>query len=671
MPAGSIAVSRTFPSLPVSQRTFVGLLSALIVAGGAVLWWTLQGPAPSPPARQTVAGLRDTTTVGWTERHTAIINATDRADALSALGYVHGTTRAWTVTMWRRTALGTLSATFGDDLVPVDRHTRRLGFAHHARRAYQRLDDSTRAHLRAYTQGLNAALQSERVQNQPPFVYFDLVPAAWRPWHSLALERLLAWTGTDPFATTPPADSGLAAFRRADRRLRRWLRLHGRARSVAWAARTGSDTTQTALFARHVFGSTAEPLIQEVVLHRPGRPPTVAASLPGAPLFPTGTTGDRRWTYLLHSRARLDTTEVDSTRRRVRHERIAPAQSDEQLITIPRYGRRLQVGTTAPGVAWLLDWPGLRPQSDLPRWLATVDSEDPEGDATTSFQLFEGDGLTVTDAGNWSVRGQPPVVARHAQSVLIGRSPWASHQAEALQAQARAGSLAPARWSASDSSAWAASLLTPFLPDLDPIRATDSVATEARSYLRNWNAVYDPASIGAVVFEQWMRAYRTEIGRRPDGSEMAYFASPRRRRAFHRAVDTLSQRYGTDVRRWRWERVASERRFFPVWAADSLVARDLSGMSTTRYAPLERPGRGHASSLSGGPALVDALPLGPAPTRWDGWMDGGPADLSVRRLRFDPSAFFGRSLLPQDRPTPVSVGDAPATQTTRLVPPSP
>ena len=654
----------------MSRRLFVGIVSALIVAGGGVLWWALQGPSTSPPAQQTVDGLRDTVQVGWTERHTATITARDADGALLALGYVHGMTRAWTVTVWRRTALGTLSAAFGDGLVPVDRHARRLGFAHHARRAYSRLDDTTQAHLQAYTRGLNAALQSNRVRSRAPYVYFDFVPQGWAPWHPLALERLLAWTGTDPAYTAAPADSGLAAFRRADQRLRKWLRLHGRTRSVAWAARSGADTTQTALFARHVLGSTADPVIQEVVLQRANRAPTVAASLPGTLLFPTGTTGDRRWTYLLHSRAQFDTTGVDSTRLQIRHERIAPARSDETLVRIRRHGDRLQVGTAAPGVAWVLDWPGLRAHSDLPRWLSTADLQAFSRD-TTHFQLVRGEGLTVDSTGNWAVQGAPPVVERGPGWALVGRSSWASHQAEGLRTETRSGPLAPRRWSTRDSSTWAASLLPRFLPDLAPMSATDSIAVEARSYLRNWNAVYDPASIGAVVFEQWLRAYRNEIGRLPDETDAAYFAAPRRRRAFHRAVDTLTRRYGADVRRWRWERVASERRFFPVWAADSLVDGDLSGMSTTRYAPLDRPGRGHASTLSGGPTLVDTLPGGAAPTRWDGWMVGGPATLSARRLRFDPTAFFGRSLLPQDRPAPMSVEDAPDTHTTRLVPPSP
>lgn len=656
----------------MSRRLFVGIVSALIVAGGGVLWWALQGPTTSPPAQQTVDGLRDTTLVGWTDRHTATINATDGADALTALGYVHGMTRAWTVTVWRRTALGTLSATFGDRLAPIDRHVRRLGFSHHARRAYNRLAPSTRTHLRAYTRGLNAALQSDRVLSRAPFVYFDLTPQDWKPWHALALERLLAWTGTDLVASTASADSGLATFRRADRQLRRWLHLHGRTRSVAWAARSASDTTETALFARHVLGSTADPVMQEIALHRPDRASTIAASLPGTPLFPTGTTGGQRWTYLLHSRARLDTTSVGSSRIQRRHERIAPAQSDEELVTIRRLGRRVQVGTAAPGVAWVLDWPGVRAHSDLPRWIGVANLLGGSAGLadTTDFHLFRGEGLTVDAAGTWSVRGKPPVVERSPKSILIGRSSWASHQAEGLRALTRAGGpLAPRRWSTRDSSTWAGSLLPTLLPDLEPISPTDSISVEARSYLRNWNAVYDPASIGAVVFEQWMRAYRNEIGRLPTISDASYFAPPRRRRAFHRAIDTLTRRYGADVRRWRWERVAAERRLFPVWAADSLVDGDLSEMSTTRYAPLDRPGRGHPSSLSGGPSLVDALPLGPAPTRWDGWMYGDTTNLSARRLRFDPSAFFGRSLLPQDRPAPVSVRDAPVTQTTRLVPP--
>ncbi|MEF8864266.1 MAG: penicillin acylase family protein [Salinibacter sp.] len=651
----------------MSRRLYVGLACALLGAGAALLWWTLRGPTTSPPPHDSINGLQDTATVGWTNRHTATIEADGASDALTALGYLHGMTRAWTLTVWRHTALGTLSATFGDALIPIDRHARRLGFAHHARRAYRRLAPATQERLDAYARGLSAALQSDRVRQREPFLYFELTPDRWAPWHALAIERLVAWTGTRPVAQAAAAPA-LSPFRTADRHLRRWLHLHGRSRSVAWAAHSPNDTTQTALFARHVLGTTADPVIQEVVLRRPDTPPATVASIPGTPLFPTGRAGAHRWTYLLHSTARLDTVHVDSAQARVRHERIAPAQGDEQLVEIQQYGPRARIGTIGADSVWALEWPGLRPQTDLPRWLATAGLGARQGPAPPDFHLTEGNGLRIDSASVWSVQGQPPIVQRGPASILVGRSDWAFHQADALQAHVRSLPFTPGQWSASDSSTWAAALLPALVPDLAPLDGADSTAVDARSYLRNWDAVYDPASIGAVVFEEWMRAHQRETGRLPSPTDSTFFSAPRRRRTFRRAVDSLARRFGPDVRRWRWERAAPDRRYFPVWAADSLVAQDLSGMSTTQFAPLDRPGRGHASSLSGGPSRVAPPPLGPAPTHWDGWMRGATGDLTVRRLRFTPSVFFARSLLSREPPAPVSVPDASVEQTTTLMP---
>jgi hypothetical protein len=658
----------------VSQRAYIGLALGLVLAGSVLLWWVLSRPTTTPPPRQSIEGLQDTVTVGWTDRHTAVLDYTRSTDALTALGYVHGMTRPWTVTVWRRTALGTLSASFGERLVPLDRHARQLGFAHHARRTYNQLPSSAQRRLRAYTRGLNAALGAERVQQRAPFVHLNLTPARWKPWHPLAIERLLAWTGTDVSSLFAADRAGPPEFRRADRRLRRWLHLHGRARSIAWAARPSADSARPALFARHVLGASAEPLVQEVLLRPPSTAPTATASLPGAPVFPTGTTGSRSWTYLLSSPARLTRVETDTTRIRTRHERITPAEGPEHLVTIRRQGERLLARTAAPDSAWALTWPGLQPHSDVPRWTAHAQLREdvsPFDSVASAFRLFGGSGLTMTPAGEWTVRGRPPVVERGPETVLIGRSPWARHQANGLRARRVEGPVRPSRWSASDSSTWAAELLPRLLPALAPLDDTAPLYEDALSYLRNWDFVYEPASIGAVVFEEWMRAYRAETGRMPTAEDSTLLAPSRHRQAFRHAVDHLETQYGSDVRQWRWERVAPDRRYFPVWSADSLVAADLSSLSTTRFAPLDRPGRGHPSALSGGPTLVDPPALGPAPTRWDGWMRGGVADLTVRRLRFDPSDFFARSFLPREPPSPASVTAAPITRTTKLVPPRP
>jgi hypothetical protein len=306
----------------------------------------------------------------------------------------------------------------------------------------------------------------------------------------------------------------------------------------------------------------------------------------------------------------------------------------------------------------------------VPDWLrlAVLNTNSSTAADTASFGLLSGTGLSVDAAGTWSVHGSPPVVERSAKTVVVGGSRWARYQADGLRARQRTGAGTPAQWSASDSSAWAGSLLPRMVPDLTPLSGRNPVLDDALSYLRNWDHAYDPASIGAVLFEQWMQVYRTEIGRLPVASDSAFFAGPRRRRTFQRAVDTLVHRYGPDVRRWRWERRAAARRYFPVWSADTLVSVDLSPFSTTRFAPLSRPGRGHASALSGGPALVDPLSLGPAPTTWEGWMWAGTSRLTVRRPRFNPSAFFARSLRSRRPSAPASVSQTPISQTTLLVP---
>ena len=654
----------------MSQRLYAGLALALLLAAGVLAWWVWSGSRTNPPARQSINGLTDTASVEWTTEQTAVLDVEHGTDALTALGYVHGMMRPWTVTVWRHTALGRLSASFGAALVPVDRHARRLGFGHHARRAYDRLPRAEQKRLEAYTRGLNAALRSDRVQNRDRFLYLNLQPQRWAPWHSLAVERLLAWTDAELKQRPSESQAGARAdFLAADHRLRRWLHLHGRSRSVAWAARSPEDIARTALFTRHVLGATADPVIQEVTVRRANHPPAALASLPGAPIFPTGTTGSRAWTYLLDSAAQFRRTPVDTAQARVRHERIAPVNGDERLVTIRQYGEGLVIDSTASDSTWMLRWPGLRARSDVPRWLRVANlSGAPDTSERPSFALHKGSGLTANHSGAWTVRGQPAVVDRGPNFVLVGRSPWARHQADALQAQTGGVPLAPAQWSVSDSSTWAARLLPRLRPALEPIADADSTVDEARSYLRNWNFAYEPASIGAVVFERWMLAYTKQYGRRPAATTLDSVAAVRYREAFRQAIADLADRYGTDVRQWRWERAVSDRRYFPVWAADSLVAASLQDLRTTQYAPLERRGRGHPSALSGGPSLIDPVPLAPSPTMWEGWTRPDDSSLFTRRPRYDPAALFARSRIRRTRPSPLRLSPDSAAYTTTLVP---
>jgi hypothetical protein len=410
--------------------------------------------------------------------------------------------------------------------------------------------------------------------------------------------------------------------------------------------------------------------VQEVRWRRSPADRRAWGTLPGSLLFPTGTSADTAWASLLHSPARLARVAVDSARYRRWHERITPAGGDEQLLRVERFGDQLPLAPAAPPDsvraatasdssrapaphAWVLRWPGLSPGTDLGPWLRRGRVPG-AASGPAAFRLFAPDGLRATGDGGLTVLGTPPVRVRDGDRLrVVGRSAWARFQAQSLRAQARAAdTTAVARWVQSDSSTWAAALRPRLERALRPLAAAEGPLQTTATYVRNWDHRYDRMSIGALVFDEWMRAYRAEIGRLPRPADTtAYFARYRLRRAFRRAHARLRARFGPDVRQWRWGRVATDRRYFPVWSADSLVARSLHDLSTTRYAPIDRTGRGHPSTLAGGPSRVAPLPVAPSPDAWEAWMPpGGP--VTVRRHRYDPGRLFARSRLRTDPPRP-------------------
>jgi hypothetical protein len=762
------------------KRLLVAAVAVGFVVVSAVLVWEMVVEAPSRPGEVAVSGidgegLEGEVPVRWTGDGAAVIDASAGGGGAEtfgvALGYAHGSERAWTAELRRRTALGTLAEWFGGDALPLDRHARHLGLAHGARRAYEELPASQQRLLRAYARGMNAALASERVRTADAFVLLDVDPGTWEPWHALAVERLVAWLATPPL-TLPGAGesettaldphdapgprsgrgaasgnarlpSALRAFVRHDRLLRRWLHVHGFERSVAWTVRDttlrdtttqGSARTSSArrvLFQRHVTGASALPFFQEIVWKHAGGRRSVLATVPGTLLFPAGNAspgsregnapaGGRSWSVLLGSRPELVRTPVDTTRIADRFERLSLRSGTETLARVlraelssgpvlpfpapPDTSRLARLDTTAapdslvrvlrsasnpharlarhlaslPAPAadsllrppspvdstWVLRWPGFEAGTDLGAWLHLAGvspapdsaSAPPDSAESTGFRLLDGVGVQVNAGGTWTVMGDPPVVEALPGGVFVGRSAWGRFQAEALRDKLRRGTaVRPGVWASSDSSLWAARTLPAFAAALDPLEGGPPAVRDAVTYLRNWNHVYDRASIGATLFDRWMRAYRRTTGSLPTAADSTYFGDYLRRRALVRAVDSLAASQGRDLRQWRWERVAPDRRFFPVFSADSLVDQDLASLQRTRFAPLDRPGRGHPSTLAGGPTLVAPARLGPAPASWEGWTDPLRTRLTARRLQFDPSTFLARPFLEGSRPAPVAM----------------
>ncbi|MFP4227862.1 MAG: penicillin acylase family protein [Salinivenus sp.] len=657
--------------MSVLSRLGLGFGTALLL--GLAVWWGMLRSSP-PPSQHSVGEITAPVSVAIGPEEGASVRADASLDALTGLGYAHGLQHSWTIALWRRTALGRLSEWFGPGTRALDRHALRLGLGRHARAAYDELPDSTQEQLRAYVRGLNAALDTEHVRDHDSFVLLERSPSPWEPWHPLAIERLLAWLGTEPISAPASAPDSVRDFRRADHQLRRWLHLHGWSRSVLWALPDPSGSSST-LFHRHVLGATADAPLQEVSLKTASAGPLRGVTFPGLPALPTGTRDGLAWGVLMTSPASLNRIEIDSSSQEQWHERLSPSGASEALVRVRRQGTALPLaavppdsGGTPPDSAWALRWPGFSSQTDLPAWLSTVEAT--PDTPSRSFRLLEGSGLRVSSEGEVDVMGDPPVVeqAGDQSALVVGASDWSRHHAASLAEKRPLSPEQIAHWSTSDSSTWASELLAQYQSDLQPFSEAPAPASEALPYLQNWDHRYDRASIGASLFEYWMQAYRADLGHRPTPSGNPYFGSHRRQRAFQRALDTLTARFGSDVRQWRWERVTPDRRYFPVWSADSLVADDLSSLASTRYAPLNRPGRGHPSALAGGPSLLDPLPVAPSPTSWDGWMRPHDTTLTVRRLQFDPGRFFGRSLLSPDRPPAHRLAPSQGGSRTTLVP---
>lgn len=680
-----------------------------ITAVGAVLYMAY-GISDSPPEEVTVVGLQDSTSVAVYRRGTADIRASSREDAYSALGYLHGQEHAWSMALWRRTALGTLSEWFGSALLPLDQLARRLLLGRLAQQAYGTLPDPEKRILEAYARGVSAAFALERTHLANEFVSLEVTPSAWEPWHSLAVERLFAWLS----AERPNADSlrqspaQVRAFFDSDRLLREWLHLHGFENGVMWSMQ---DSSGTRLIQRHVYGSSALPIYQPARLEWPGDSTIAGATLIGTPFMPVGRSGSHAWGILFSSSMDLARSTQDTSQIPVSYDRIRTGQGKEHLLRIragtedlffpasPRVfaglieradtsspradttapspvgmasrtapadtvARSAAAGTVAagmrpsmrrpaapagPGVAgWALQWSGFRVASDVSAWLGLLDGGAP------NFQLFEGDGMSLTRGGSVSISGNPAMIVPVRDGRFIGNTEWSAYAAQRIDSLSEPDvAIATAELISDRQSAWAAQLAPALTEAAIAVPEQPHLVTEALTYLRNWDFSYDRASIAASIFDRWMDVYQDSIGYLPTAEipDTMLAQNLVRYETLVRAVEQLAERYGDDPSTWRWEIVEPHIYYFPARSSDTLVSGDEAALSSTRYAPITLPGSGHPTTVAFGPSpLAGELD---SPAIWEAWISTSEWEaFRYRHRRFRSNRFFGRYLVSDRTPEP-------------------
>ena len=158
-------------------------LIVVIVIAGVFAGWTYRTIAASVPLLRgeiRVSGLEAPVSIERDNLGVPTIRGSNRLDVARGLGLLHAQERFFQMDLMRRQAAGELSEIFGAGALEADRASRMHQFRNRARLVVETMPEAEKAVVAAYTEGVNAGLESLR---EKPFEYvlLRLEPAQWQP----------------------------------------------------------------------------------------------------------------------------------------------------------------------------------------------------------------------------------------------------------------------------------------------------------------------------------------------------------------------------------------------------------------------------------------------------------------------------------------------------------
>jgi penicillin amidase len=170
-----------------------GLLVIFALAASGLLLY-LRRSLPQIDGTLTVTGIHGTVDIIRDADAIPHVFASNKADALFGLGYVHAQDRLWQMEFQRRIGFGRLSEIFGATTIPQDRFLRTVGFGRAARAAWTRTPDWAKEEINAYVAGVNAFIAAHHGSGLPP--EFSLLRFEPEPWTGPDVEvwvKMMAW----------------------------------------------------------------------------------------------------------------------------------------------------------------------------------------------------------------------------------------------------------------------------------------------------------------------------------------------------------------------------------------------------------------------------------------------------------------------------------------------
>ncbi|WP_374337239.1 penicillin acylase family protein [Leeia sp.] len=177
------------------------LLVLLTVAGG---WLWLLGRAPQREGERVLTGLQKPVDVQFDVWGIPHLTASNEADAMRALGYLHAQERLWQMDLMRRVAQGRLAELVGEAGLKTDKLFRTLGIRAAATRqaeALIRQGGPVREAAQAYVAGINQYIREQRLPVE--YALTRSKPAPFTVVDSLSIAGLMAYGFSQGFQEDP------------------------------------------------------------------------------------------------------------------------------------------------------------------------------------------------------------------------------------------------------------------------------------------------------------------------------------------------------------------------------------------------------------------------------------------------------------------------------------
>ena len=178
-------------------RTLTRIVAGVVIlalGAGIGVYAYLRRSLPVVSGTITVAGIHGQVEIIRDADAIPHVFATNKADALFGLGYVHAQDRLWQMEFQRRIGFGRLSEIFGAATIPQDRFLRTVGFGRAARAAWDRMPPWAKDQITAYTGGVNAFISSHHGSALPPeFSLLRFEPEPWTGPDVAVWVKMMSW----------------------------------------------------------------------------------------------------------------------------------------------------------------------------------------------------------------------------------------------------------------------------------------------------------------------------------------------------------------------------------------------------------------------------------------------------------------------------------------------